>query len=133
MSQHRKVRNDNTKISYDVVRVIINRTDVSEEVLNNKVPELTEDLESCYNTESPNYVGKFESTEYKKLHDAWIEQGSPIEHFTYTDEDVLSVLILLGGLESLPMSFYEDDCGMLVIGPYSRERIDAMLQNFDKK
>lgn len=133
MSQFRSKIDVKSPIEDAVVRVIINRIGTTDEVLAEKVPELTEDLESLYDVESENYVGKFESNEYKKLRDAWVEQGSDVEHYTYADEEVIEVMMMLSSLESLPMSYYDKDNGVLVAGPFPRHRITAMMQNFDKK
>ena len=86
-----------------------------------------------YNPKSNSFVGNYEAGEFTKHWDSWVKDNDLRQAVYFADNiDQLNEVSYLAELESDPMNAFDEDSSVLVLGPFSGERIDYLTTNFTK-
>lgn len=86
-----------------------------------------------YNPRSNSYVGSHEAGEFTKHWDSWVKDNQlRQEVFFANDVDEMNEISYLAENESVPMNAFDEESNILVLGPFTGERLDFFTQNFEK-
>ena len=125
------IRNEDApKVTYQAIVVLkgTNPEDVTKEMVMAGMTVLHQ-----YNSRSNSYVGSFEAGEFTKHWDSWVkDNGLRQEVFFAEDIDSMNEISYLAENESVPMNAFDEESTVLVLGPFTGERLDFFTQNFEK-
>lgn len=86
-----------------------------------------------YNPRSNSYVGSYEAGEFTKHWDSWVKDNELRQEVFYAhDIDEMNEISYLAENESVPMNAFDEESNILVLGPFTGERLDFFTQNFTK-
>lgn len=123
-------KEDTPKVTYQAIVVLkgTNPEDVTKEMVMAGMTVLHQ-----YNSRSNSYVGPFEAGEFTKHWDSWVkDNGLRQEVFFAEDIDSMNEISYLAENESVPMNAFDEESTVLVLGPFTGERLDFFTQNFEK-
>lgn len=123
-------KEDAPKVTYQAIVVLkgTNPEDVTKEMVMAGMTVLHQ-----YNSRSNSYVGSFEAGEFTKHWDSWVkDNGLRQEVFFAEDIDSMNEISYLAENESVPMNAFDEESTVLVLGPFTGERLDFFTQNFEK-
>lgn len=123
-------KEDAPKVTYQAIVVLkgTNPEDVTKEMVMAGMTVLHQ-----YNSRSNSYVGSFEAGEFTKHWDSWVkDNGLRQEVFFAEDIDSMNEISYLAENESVPMNAFDEESTVLVLGPFTGERLDFFTQNFTK-
>lgn len=84
-----------------------------------------------YNSKANSYVGSFEAGEFTKHWDSWVKDNElRQEVFFAEDFDEMNEISYLAENESVPMNAFDEESTILVLGPFTGERLDFFTQGF---
>ena len=123
-------KEDAPKVTYQAIIVLkgTNPEDVTKEMVMAGMTVLHQ-----YNSRSNSYVGSFEAGEFTKHWDSWVkDNGLRQEVFFAEDIDSMNEISYLAENESVPMNAFDEESTVLVLGPFTGERLDFFTQSFTK-
>lgn len=123
-------KEDAPKVTYQAIVVLkgTNPEDVTKEMVMAGMTVLHQ-----YNSRSNSYVGSFEAGEFTKHWDSWVkDNGLRQEVFFAEDIDSMNEISYLAENESVPMNAFDEESTVLVLGPFTGERLDFFTQSFTK-
>lgn len=86
-----------------------------------------------YNSRSNSFVGPYEAGEFTKHWDSWVKDNElRQEVFFANDVDEMNEISYLAENESVPMNAFDEESNVLVLGPFTGERLDFFTQSFTK-
>lgn len=87
-----------------------------------------------YNPSAASYVGEFESKQFTKHWDSWLKDNDK-EQVVYfaPDADTLTEIEYKATLESVPLSVFGNGEKVLVLGPFTKDRLDYLLSDCTKQ
>lgn len=86
-----------------------------------------------YNAKANSYVGSFEAGEFTKHWDSWVKDNDFRQEVFFAEEiHEMNEISYLAENESVPMNAFSHESTVLVLGPFTAERLDFFTQNFEK-
>lgn len=87
-----------------------------------------------YNPMSSAFVGEYEAKQFNKHWESWLKDNNTEQvYFTAPDMDTLVEIEYKATLESVPLSVFGNGEQVLVLGPFTKDRLDYLLQNCTKQ
>lgn len=123
-------KEDAPKVTYQAIVVLkgTNPEDVTKEMVMAGMTVLHQ-----YNARSNSYVGSYEAGEFTKHWDSWVKDNElRQEVFFAEDIDSMNEISYLAENESVPMNAFDEESTVLVLGPFTGERLDFFTQSFTK-
>lgn len=87
-----------------------------------------------YNPKSNSYVGSYEAGEFTKHWDSWTKDNELRQEVFFSSNIAeMEELSYLGELESVPMNAFDEESTVLVLGPFTAERLDFLTKDLTKQ
>lgn len=125
-------RNEETKeVTYQAI-IVLKGTDVEKNAAEMVMAGMT--TLHQYNPKSNSFVGSYEAQQFTKHWDSWVQHNGLRQEIFYADNvDTMNEVSYMAENESIPMSAFDEDSSVLVLGPFSADRMDFYTSYFTKK
>lgn len=123
-------KEDAPKVTYQAIIVLkgTNPEEVAKEMVMAGMTVLHQ-----YNAKANSYVGPFEAGEFTKHWDSWVKDNDFRQEVFFADEiQEMDEISYLAENESVPMNAFNEESSVLVLGPFTGERLDFFTQSFTK-
>lgn len=124
-------KEDKPQVTYQAI-VVLKGTDTSSVTKELVMAGMT--LLHQYNPKSNSYVGSHESGEFTKHWDSWVKDNSLRQEVFFADSVLdMTQISYMAELESVPINAFDEESSVLVLGPFSADRLDFLTKECTKQ